>query len=415
MKTLFLILVAVALAVLAAALAPVFLADPGLVQIRFGNWTVEMSLLVLLLAIVLTWFLFHFVSRLWRLPTETARRLREERAMKQLEKGLLALSEGDWVSAERALQKSASVNGPGKGPGTVRYLAAARAADGQDAAERAEQYLEQADSGGRRNHFLVELTRGRMLVENNRFDEAIPVLQALNQGRKKNNKVLTLLARCYRETSRWQDLQGLLPDMRKTGLIDEQQGQEWSVRAAIADIEQSQDLPALDAAWQALPKAMRSEPKTVAAYANLASRLNGSDRTEAVIRAVLKKNWDTALLIPYGDPKASDAAIRIKHCEKWLVDHPEDANLHLALGRLCAREELWGKARHHMIRSLEIKPSVGGYDSLGQLLDRRGELDLATACFRNALRMSQGETPVPLPASVNRLQNPGTASGGPPA
>lgn len=399
MKTLFLVLVSVALAVLAAALAPVFLADPGLVQIRFGNWTVEMSLLVLLLGVVLAWLLFHLLSRLWRLPAETARRLREERAMKQLEKGLLALSEGDWVNAERALQKSES----GRSASTVRYLAAARAADGQDAADRADYYLEQADSGGRHRHFLVELTRGRMLVENQRFDEAIVVLQALNRGRRKNSKVLGLLARCYRETQRWQELQALLPDMRKAGLIDEAQAQEWSSQAAVAGLEQCQDLAALDAAWQALPKALRSDAGAVAAYANRASRLGGADRTEAVIRAALKHQWSSGLLLPYGDPKASDAAVRIRHCEKWLVDHPEDANLHLALGRLCAREELWGKARQHMIRSLELNPSVGGYDSLGQLLDRRGELDLATACFRNALRISQGESPVPLPADLKRL------------
>lgn len=404
MKAFFLILMAVALAVLAAALAPVFMADPGLVQIRFGNWTVEMSLLVLLLAIVLAWAVFHVFSRLWRLPAATARRLREDRAMNQLEKGLLALSEGDWVNAERALQRSES----GRSAGTVRYLAAARAADGQDAPERAEHYLEQADSGGRKKHFLVELTRARILVENRRFDEAVVVLEALNQGRRKNNQVLKLLSRCYKETGRWQELQGLLPAMRKAGLIDEAQVQEWSSQAAIAGIEQCQDLAALDAAWLALPKALRTEPGAVAAYANRASRLDGADRTEAVIRAALKNQWSSALLLPYGDPKASDAAVRIRNCEKWLLEHPDDANLNLALGRLCAREELWGKARQHMIRSLELQPSVGGYDSLGQLLDRRGELDLATACFRNALRISQGETPVPLPSGINRLSAPAT-------
>lgn len=408
MKAFFLILLAVALAVLAAALAPVFLADPGLVQIRFGSWTVETSLLVLLLAIVLTWAVFHLFSRLWRLPAATARRLREDRAMKQLEKGLLALSEGDWVNAERALQKSES----GRSAGTVRYLAAARAADGQDAAERADYYLEQADSGGRHKHFLVELTRGRMLVENQRYDEAIVVLEALNKGRRKNNKVLGLLARCYRETHRWQELLDLLPVMRKAGVIDDAQAQDWSNQAAIAGIEQCQDLTALDAAWQALPKTLRLEPAVVAAYANRASRLDGADRTELVIRTALKNQWASALLLPYGDPKASDAALRIRHCEKWLLEHPEDANLHLALGRLCAREELWGKARQHMIRSLELQPSVGGYDSLGQLLDRRGELDLATACFRNALRISQGEAPVPLPSGIKRLTTVTTAPTG---
>jgi len=404
MKSWFLVLFAVALAILAAALAPVFMADPGLVQIRFGDWLVEMSVLVLVVAVVLAWAVFHLLSRLWRLPAETARRLREERAMKQLEKGLLALSEGDWANAERALQRSETA----KGPGTVRYLAAARAADGQDAPERAEYYLEQADSGGRKKHFLVELTRGRMLVDNRRFEEAIPVLQALNQGRHKNSRVLHLLSKCFRETSRWQDLLNLLPDMRKNGLIDEAEAQQWSTRAAVAGITASADLGALDAAWQALPKHLKTDPEAVAAYANRASRLDGSDRTEAVIRTALKSQWHSSLLIPYGDPKASDAGVRIRHCEKWLADHPGDANLHLALGRLCAREELWGKARTHMIRSLEIQPSLAAYDSLGQLLDRRGELDLAMACFRNALRMSQGEAPLPLPARLNSLPVPGS-------
>jgi HemY protein len=89
-----------------------------------------------------------------------------------------------------------------------------------------------------------------------------------------------------------------------------------------------------------------------------------------------------------------------------LLVHPDDALLNLSLGRLCAREELWGKARHHMIRSLEIEPSVVGYDSLGQLLERKGELEIAMACFRNALRMKQDKEPLPLPGDVGKLEPP---------
>jgi HemY protein len=88
------------------------------------------------------------------------------------------------------------------------------------------------------------------------------------------------------------------------------------------------------------------------------------------------------------------------------LEYPDHPVLHLTLGRLCAREELWGKARHHMIRSLEIEPTVAGYDSLGQLLERKGELEIAMVCFRNALRMNQGKEPLPLPGDQARLGSP---------
>ena len=78
----------------------------------------------------------------------------------------------------------------------------------------------------------------------------------------------------------------------------------------------------------------------------------------------------------------------------------------MALGRLCAGQKLWGKARTHLVRSLELEPTAAGYDALGQLLERQGELESAMVCFRNALRMSQGRAPEPLPQDAARLASP---------
>ena len=121
MKIAFLLLVAIALALFAAAIAPVFKSDPGLVRIHFMDWTVETTLLVLVIGIILIWVLVWLFIRIWKMPAETARRMREQRALVQLEKGLLALTEGDWATAEKALEKSASTHGRT----TARYLAAA--------------------------------------------------------------------------------------------------------------------------------------------------------------------------------------------------------------------------------------------------------------------------------------------------
>ena len=177
MKRSFLLFVALALLLLTAALAPVFKSDPGHVLITFMDWTIETSVLVLAVAVILLWIGFQLLIRLWRLPAETARRVREQRSIAQLEKGLLALTEGDWRTAEKALGKSTST----RGKTTARYLAAAQAADGQDANERRDYYLEQADSGGTRKKFLIELTRARMLVANEAREQALPILEELHE------------------------------------------------------------------------------------------------------------------------------------------------------------------------------------------------------------------------------------------
>lgn len=403
MKRSVLLFVTLALLLLAAALAPLFKSDPGHVLINFQDWTIETSVLVLVAGLLLAWLLIHFLLRLWRLPAETARRVREQRALAQLEKGLLALTEGDWSTAEKALEKSTST----QGKTTARYLAAAQAADGQDAGERREFYLEQADTGGTKKRFLVELTRARMLVSNGARAEALPILKDLHQRRRRHPQVLELLARCYRELGEWEELQSLLPALSKSGVMNEDEKDELKVQIAINRLKNCEDAELLQAAWKKLPKAMRKEAAVVEIYAQQAGVLERSDLAENVLKSSLKSEWNPALVLRYGDPGAGNVQLRLKQCEKWLLQHPEDPSLHLALGRLCAAGELWGKAREHLIRSLELQPSSGGYDSLGQLLERQGELELAMACFRNALRMNQGKTPLPLPGDQARLAPPG--------
>lgn len=402
MKKTFLAVIALALALLAAALAPLLKTDPGLVRIHFLGWTIETSVLVLILGVLLAWLLAWLLLRLWTMPAEAARRIREQRALVQLEKGLLALTEGDWSTAERALQKSADSHGPT----TARYLAAAEAADGQDAGDRADWYLEQADTRNRKQKFLVELTRARILTANGQHAEARPLLEDLLAKRRRHPQALDLLARCYRELGEWEALLKLLPAMQKAGVVDDEKAGELRQQAAMADLKRSHDAAALESRFRALPRPMQRTPEVVRAFAEQAVRLGAPELTEEPIRTSMKAAWVSDLLIPYGEPGPEDRSRRLQQCEKWLQSHPEDPWLHLALGRLCARDELWGKARQHMVRSLEIEPTVSGFDALGQLMERKGELELSLTCFRNALRLSQGKQPLPLPGEPAKLEAP---------
>ncbi len=402
MKRSFLLLLILALLLIAGALAPMFKSDPGQVVINFGDWTLESSVLVLIMVLVFAWFAVQFAVWLWRMPVRSARKLREQRAFKQLEKGLLALTEGDWKAAEKALEKSASK----QGRTTAQYLAAAQAADSQDAPDRREYYLEQADSGGSKKRFLVELTRARMLLSNGNRVAALSILERLQTSHRKHPQVLELLSRCHRELGNWNELQDLLPALRKAGVLDESQLQAWQEEVAVNKLNSATDHEELQGTWKKLPREFRFHVNLVEAFVNAANRLGRPDLAEAALTSSLKNEWNPALVLRYGDPAADDSLKRLKQCEKWLKEHPLDAGLHLALGRLCAGQSLWGKAREHIVKSLELEPSSSGYDAFGQLLERQGELEPAMTCYRNALRMNQGQPPEPLPAESARLSGP---------
>ncbi|MCU0989336.1 MAG: hypothetical protein MUE63_07075, partial [Xanthomonadales bacterium] len=276
MKKSFLVVIAIALALFAAAVAPLFKDDPGLVQIHFRGWTVETSVLVLVLAVALIWGLAWLLMRLWKMPGEAARRIREQRALLQLEKGLLALTEGDWSTAERALQKSASSHGRT----TARYLAAAEAADGQDAGDRAEWYLEQADSRNSKQKFLVELTRARILTANGHYAEARPMLEELQGRRRRHPQVLDMLGNCYRQLGEWEALLRLLPAMQKAGAVDEERARELRQEAAMADLRRSRDPAELASRYRSLPRPMQRTAEVVRAFADHAVRLGAPELTE---------------------------------------------------------------------------------------------------------------------------------------
>ena len=115
------------------------------------------------------------------------------------------------------------------------------------------------------------------------------------------------------------------------------------------------------------------------------------------LRRAIEATFDPRLLGLYSQSDAGDRAVRIRKCEQWLADKPESADLHLALGRMYLDERDDDKAREHLEFAVRKSPNPAAYAALGQVLDRAGQLEPATQCYRNALRLEQGRAPEPLP------------------
>ncbi len=383
MRAIILIISGLLLVVLAAFLAPILKTDPGYVLVRFQGWSLESSVLVLIVSLLLIFVLIRLAFWLWRWPLRTAERVRENASRKRLEKGLLALVEGDFKTAEKALSKSSSGE-----QSTVALLGAARAAEGLSDPAAREEYLTKVKSGGKKN-ILVALSRAEMLMANEKWHEAVTVLEELQKQNPRHQQSRTFLYHCYRNTKNWQKAGEIAPRLRKLGVIDAQEEADCLQKMYQQSLVQSGDLAALHKAWKQLPRNTQKQASLISSYADQLLKFSATEETEALLRKSLSREWSAELIHQYAMLDGGDPSARLKQTEKWLYQQPEDPGLHLAIGRLCLTNKIWGKAREHLETSLRHLPDEDTYATLGALCHRLGDLEEASDYYRQAFELTK--------------------------
>jgi HemY protein len=86
----------------------------------------------------------------------------------------------------------------------------------------------------------------------------------------------------------------------------------------------------------------------------------------------------------YGECQDIDAIARIECAERWLADHPRDAELLLTLGRLCTQTQLWGKATSYLEASLAMQATRAAHIALARVHDEMGRTEDANRHYRAA-------------------------------
>ena len=392
------VLVIVAL-VLGSVLAHFLLAERGYVLINFMNYTLEMSVPILLLVLIALYLLVRLAIRVIAAPKrlgEAAGRIRDNQARKRLNQGLIEFSEGNFLRSERLLTKGVRrADMP-----LVNYLAAARAAQAQGAYQRRDAWLRMAQEQSPDARSAVLLTQAELQMAERQDEAALATLTTLLANDAENARALALLARVEQRNRRWQELLALLPALRKQRALNSAAltALETTVHGEILKAcGQDGDSTKVAACWQAVPKPLRSNPDIVRSYV-IAMRDAGDHKTaELTARKALKAAWDDKLAMVYG---SLDANIKdqLKHAEKWLGAHGENPALLLTAGRLCMRNELWGKARSYLETSIAIKPSAEGYQLYGKLMDQIGDDEAASVAYRAGLDLATEKVTGGLPA-----------------
>ena len=369
------------------ALGALVARDPGYVLISYANTTFETSLWVFVALVVVGYATFrgvaYVVRRIVRGPAalgEWTRTRRERAALDRTSTGLLMMAEGRWEAARKELLAAANdAHTP-----LVNYLHAARAAHSLGDDAQATELLARARESAGVDPLPVELTAAELELDAGRPEAAIERLNSLSKDVARRPAVLRVLARAYEAAGDDAALRALLPDLRSTKLVAEEELTRLRRLAWTPPGTTRASTERLAADWKALSRTERDDPQLVAGYGQTLVALGDPDAAEGLVRHALTQTWDDALVDLYGNLRADDAARQLRVAEGWLRDHPQSAALLRTLGRITVRSGEAAKAREYFETSLRFERSPAAYRELARLCVASGETERGAEYFAQA-------------------------------
>jgi HemY protein len=385
------------IAVFAAAVA---LAVTG----RFGEgyalfvyppWRVEVSLLLFILALLaafgVAYVTVRLVSHTLDLPAQVrAYREGRKRAQAQgaLASALQCYFEGRYARAEK---EAALAWEAGAAPG-IAALIAARSAHQMREFERRALWLDRAGGAGESLHAARLLTQAELALDERDFVGARDALRSLRGAGPRHIAAARMQLRAERGAQNWEEVLRLATMLAKRGALPEATAEEHRVQAQIELLaRESGDRGSLEARLRRIPAEDLAHPRVASAAARRASALGNAALGRELLERSLAAEWNGALAQQYGELPAMDPArlqeearVRIERAERWLRDHPQDAQLLAALGRLCMAAELWGKAQNYLEASVSFGASRAAHLELARLAERDGRAAEAQKHFRRA-------------------------------
>jgi len=384
--------------VIAVALATVGRFDAGQVLFVYPPYRVDVSLNLFVVGVVVAFLLLYatlrFVRNIVTMPRRVANyraRMRTEKANSALRDAIGNLYAGRFSRAEKAARDSLS---DGKNKGAAGLVAAA-------AAHRMREYV-------RRDEWLTQvedpdLQEARLMATADmRADgrDADGALAALTEMRSQGGRRIhaqQIALRAQQQLKNWGEVLRLVKTLEKREALHPAVAVRLRQLAAenlLRDRRHNAD--ALLELWQSLSTVERHSPRLADCAAELLIALDRQADARKIVEEALAQNWDARLLRRYPDTAGSDALALIQKAEAWRKDRPDDGDLLFALGRLCLKQQLWGKAQSFLEAALKSANAsdneplkIRSHRALARLHEQLGDSGKAAEHYReSALSMN---------------------------
>ena len=391
MKGLFWILALFGLAVV-AALGARF--NDGYLLLIVPPWRAEVSLNLFIIALLGLFLAFYAALRLLAVTFGLPGRVREYRARRQRDQAGMVFQDAVRLLFEgrfgQAMKKAAEAHGNGTAPG-LSALIAARAAQRMREPEKQQYWLEHAKTDDPRTEAATLMLDAEMANEERRFADALAALDRLQGKQGRHIAALRLELRARQGSGDWDGVLRLVRQLAKRDALPAEVVAEVRTQAHLANVARcSKDAAQLTAYLRALPEAERGRRIALAA-AKVLVAVGADGEAQKLIEAVMdgadNDDWSSELAAIYGRLTGGESTARIARAETWLRRHPDDAILLMALGRMCQRQRLWGKAQSYLEASLAVAPSQEAHLELARLLDQLDRGDEANQHYRASAQL----------------------------
>jgi HemY protein len=230
-----------------------------------------------------------------------------------------------------------------------------------------------------------------LLVDDHRPEAALKAVAELNASGTRHIHALQWSMKAQQQAKNWPEVLRLVRSLDKHKALHPALSarlRELAYEAMLTD--SAHDAESILRVWSTVPTADRVKP-FVAARACAA--LNGRglhDEARATAEESLAVDWDDRVVRAYRESAAAAGSpallAQIEHCEAWMKQRPTDAELALALGSLCLKQKLWGKAQRYLEQALsdasEARMVREAHLKLAQMHDALGQGEEAAAHYR---------------------------------
>ncbi len=337
----------------------------GQVVLWLPPYQVELSLQAAVLALFLLLILTLLVTRVLALVIDLPARLRRHRMRQIQAKRLKILSlaitqffDGSFVRSIKSSKELLSdLDLAREAPAAIsaaNVIAACAAHELHDTEQRA-QFLQALKSTAGVDKSvdsnLPVLLEADFAVRDQQGEKALAALAPFSKSDKRSIHSLRLALKAHQQCKNWDEV------LRITRLLENR---------------------------KALPAVAALRLKHSVARAWIEQGLHA--QAIALIEAALKKEWDSGLALLYARCQGKNGE-QLAFLEPWLAKHPQDPELHWALGKLCQREKLWGKARMHLDASLRAKPMAATHVALAEIAESLSENETAAFHWKAAAKL----------------------------